>query len=50
MACPVALAAERVWVDKYQYVDAERKLNSKVSSSIDCWLLFPNNKPPFHLK
>lgn len=30
MACPVALASQRVWVDKHQYVDAERKLHSKV--------------------
>lgn len=32
MACPIALASERVWVDKHQYVEAERKLHSKVNS------------------
>lgn len=31
MACPVALAAQRVWVDKYQYVDAEKKYKTTVS-------------------
>lgn len=33
MPCPVAAAAEaqQVWTNKAQYVDAERKLHSKVS-------------------
>lgn len=40
MACPVALASQRVWVDKRQYVEAERKLHSKVILRCFLFLFF----------
>lgn len=44
MACPVALASQHVWVDKHSYVDAERKLHSKVSRILHFLCSYPSQE------
>lgn len=49
MACAVAIA-QNEWINKYQYVDAERNLYSTVGKSEDCTLVSEIAKVRQHLK